>query len=220
MPIAPQILLFILLLIPASWKKIGERNRALKEATAAYVGTDFEESVRRHLVLINDFQLGEPEVKFNLGLSYQNNGQEEDALKTYSELSLSRNKTIASFSANQAGVLEGRESNYKEALTYFKTALLKNPENEAARYNYELLSRWLAENEEEEKQQQDQEDQEKLEPSNYAKRMKAQADSFVDQFRFGEALQTMKKALEIDETVRYYEGFINNLNDINEIDGN
>ncbi|WP_209330809.1 hypothetical protein [Lunatimonas salinarum] len=212
------ILLAILLLIPASWNKIRERNHALDEAEAAYMSTDFEESVRRHLALISDQQITDPQVKFNLALSYQNNGQEEEALKTYSEISGSQQLQIASLGANQAGVLEGRESNYKEALAYFKTALLKNPDNEVARYNFELLSRWLEENEEEEKEQQDQEEEEKLEPSNYAKRMKAQADAFLDQFRFKEALETMQKALEIDETVRYYEGYMNNLNDINEID--
>lgn len=219
MPIALPILLFILLLIPASWKKIGDQNRALKEATNAYQSTDFEASVRQHLVLINEYQLTDPKIKFNLALSYQNNGQEEEAFKTYGELSISKDATIASFAANQAGVLRGRESNYKEAISFFKTALLKNPENEVARYNFELLSRWLAENEEEEQEQQDEENKDKPEPSNYAKRMKAQADSFVDQFRFKDALQTMQKALEIDETVQYYEGFIKNLNDINEIDG-
>jgi len=220
MTLTIRMLLFTFLLIPSSWKKIGERNRALEAAERAYTSTDFEESVRRHLALISEQQLSDPQVKFNLALSYQNNGQEEEALKTYSEISLSRQSVIASFGANQAGVLEGRESNYKEALSYFKTALLKNPDNEVARYNYELLSRWLEENEEEEKEQQDQENEEKLEPSNYAKRMKAQADSFLDQFRFKEALETMQKAMEIDETVRYYQGYINNLNDINEIDEN
>ncbi|MCC5937957.1 MAG: hypothetical protein JJU34_11815 [Lunatimonas sp.] len=220
MTLTIRMLLFTFLLIPSSWKKIGERNRALEAAEQAYTSTDFEESVRRHLALISEQQLSDPQVKFNLALSYQNNGQEEEALKTYSEISLSRQSVIASFGANQAGVLEGRESNYKEALAYFKTALLKNPYNEVARYNYELLSRWLEENEEEEKEQQDQENEEKLEPSNYAKRMKAQADSFLDQFRFKEALETMQKAMEIDETVRYYQGYINNLNDINEIDEN
>lgn len=214
-----RVLLFTLLLIPASWKKIGERNRAIVEASEAYASTDFEESVRQHLNLISFHELTGPDVRFNLALSYQYNGQEEDAIKSYTELVSSSNRTLASFAANQIGVLEGRESNYKEALAYFKTSLIKDPTNEMARYNYELLSRWLEENEDE-KDKEQQEDQDKMEPSNYAKRMKAQADGLVDQFRFGEALELMQKALEIDETVSYYQGFMNNLNDIKEIDEN
>ncbi len=50
--------------------------------------------------------------------------------------------------------------------------------------------------------------------------MKAEADIMVDQFRFDEALDIMTKALEIDETVSYYEEFITNLGEINQINEN
>ncbi|WP_158859914.1 tetratricopeptide repeat protein [Lunatibacter salilacus] len=213
-----RTLVVVFLLIPTSWKKIGAKNSAIYEAEQAYIATDFEQSVRQHLGLIADHELRTPEVKFNLALSYQNNGQEEEAKKTYEEVIRSENKTLASFSANQVGVLEGRENNHKDALAYFKSALIQNPDNEMARYNYELLSRWLEENEEEkDKEEKDQEDQDKIEPSNYAKRMKAKADEFVDQYRFDEALETMQRALEIDETVAYYQNFIQYLSDVKEI---
>jgi tetratricopeptide (TPR) repeat protein len=213
-----RMLWVILLLVPSSWKKIGEKNKAIYEAEQAYITTDFEQSVRQHLGLIAEHDIRSPEVKFNLALSYQYNGQEEEAKKTYEKVLRSGNKTLGSFAANQIGVLEGRENNHKDALAYFKAALIQNPDNDIARYNYELLSRWLEENEEDQdKEERDQEDQEKLEPSNYAKRMKAQADGFVDQYRFDEALNTMQRALEIDETVAYYQNFIQYLSDVKEI---
>ncbi len=218
MMLPARTLLVVFLLVPTSWKKIGKKNKAILQAEQAYIATDFEQSVRQHLALISEYEISTPEVKFNLALSYQNNGQEEEAKKTYEEVLLSGNKTIASFAANQMGVLEGRENNLKDALAHFKSALIQNPDNEAARYNYELLSRWLEENEEDkDKEEKDQEDQDKLEPSNYAKRMKAQADGFVDQYRFEEALETMQRALEIDETVAYYQNFIQYLTDVQEI---
>ncbi|HSI74720.1 MAG TPA: tetratricopeptide repeat protein [Lunatimonas sp.] len=213
-----RTLMVVFLLIPTSWKKIGAKNSAIYDAEQAYVATDFEQSVRQHLSLMADHDLRTPEVKFNLALSYQNNGQEDEAKKTYEEVIRSGNKTLASFAANQVGVLEGRESNHKDALAYFKSALIQNPDNEMARYNYELLSRWLEENEEDkDKEEKDQEDQDKIEPSNYAKRMKAQADEYVDQYRFDEALETMQRALEIDETVAHYQNFIQYLSDVKEI---
>ncbi len=213
-----RMLLSILLLLPASWTRIADRNNAIEQAERYYAETTFEDAVRQHLLLISDYGLNSEEVRFDLALSYQNNGQEADAQKTYTALLSSSHKTLPSFAANQIGVLQGREEKFQEALESFKTALLKNPQNEYARYNYELLSRWL-EDRDEDQDQEKSENEDQMQPSNYAKRMKAQADALVDQFQFGQALDVMNKALEIDETVSYYEEFIKNLSEITEIDG-
>ncbi|AGA79915.1 hypothetical protein [Echinicola vietnamensis] len=213
-----KILLATLLLIPASWSKISEKNAAIDLAAEKYKVAEYEESVRQHLALLNEHGITAPEANFDLALSYQFNGQEEEAKKKYLEMTGAAKHHIASAAANQNGVLLGRDKKYEEALAAFKTALIKDPTNETARYNYELLARWLDKNQD----QQDQENQDdnKQEPSNYAKRMKAEADKLVDQFKFQEALDVMAKALEIDETVSHYQEFIKNLGDINEINAN
>ncbi|QDH80724.1 hypothetical protein FKX85_17435 [Echinicola soli] len=213
-----KILLATLLLIPSSWSKISEKNAAIDLAAEKYAKAEYEESVRQHLALLNEHDITSSEVNFDLALSYQLNGQEEDAKKKYLELSGAPKANIASSASNQNGVLLGREKKYEEALTAFKTALIKDPTNEIARYNYELLARWLDKNQDQ--QEQENQDDNKQEPSNYAKRMKAEADKLVEQFKFKEALDVMSKALEIDETVSHYQEFIKNLGDINEINEN
>src|SRR5690554_4474541 len=125
-----RILFSVFLLLPASWMQIGERNTAIEQAERYYAETKFEDAVRQHLLLISQFELNSEEVRFNLALSYQNNGQEADAEKTYTALISSPHQILPSFAANQVGVLHGREEKYQEALASFKTALLKNPENE------------------------------------------------------------------------------------------
>jgi len=214
---ASKYILWVLLLLPSDWEKIAITNEAIATAERSFKEADYENSVRNHLKLIDELGLTAPEIKFNLALSYQNNGQEEDAKKTYEVLSSRSNTEISSFAANQQGVMLGNEKKYKEALAYFKTALLNEPGNEKARYNYELLSRWLDGNEENQENEQDQEQEDKPEPSNYAKRMKAEADELVDRYLFDEALNTMNRALEIDETVASYQQFIDHLKEINEI---
>ncbi len=219
MTIVIRSIFLLLLIIPASWKEIGERNRALATAARAFKTADYEESVRQHLALSSEHGINEPALRFNLALSYQNNGQEEEAGKNYETLINTSDRKIASYAANQRGVLIGRDKEYREALNFFKTALIRNPDNEVARYNFELLSRWLEQNEDEQDQEDNQDqDPDQIQPSNYAKRMKAQADALVDQFRFGQALDVMNRALEIDETVAYYQNFMNYLNDVTEID--
>jgi len=216
-----SIIFLLLMFIPASWQRIAQKNRAIDRAEKAYKASDFENSIRNHLALMTDHDLRTPEVNFNLGLSYQLNGQEAEAQRTYTELVNSPNIRIGSYAANQNGTISAREDKYEEALQSFRRALIKNPDNEVARYNYEMLARWLEKNKDQQDQdQQDEEGDDQLQPSNYAKRMKAQADQMVDQFNFGEALNIMNRALEIDETVAYYQEFINNLIDVNEISSN
>ncbi len=215
-----RMLLWVFLIIPGDWKKISITNEALASAEKSFKEADYENSVRNHLSLLEDHGLDHPEVRFNLALSYHNNGQEEDAKKTYEPLISVDANNIPSFAANQQGVLLGNEKKYQEALSYFKTALLKDPENEQARYNYEVLARWLEGNEENQENEEDREEEDQIQPSNYAKRMKAQADEMVDRFQFGEASEIMDRALEIDETVAHYQKFMDHLNEINEINEN
>ena len=85
MMLIPRILLFILMFLPVSWTRIAERNEAIEQAERYYAETKFEDAVRQHLLLISDYELNSEEVRFNLALSYQNNGQEADAEKTYKQ---------------------------------------------------------------------------------------------------------------------------------------
>ena len=84
--------------------------------------------------------------------------------------------------------------------------------NEEARYNFELLARWLKRDEERKKQKEN-----TPEPSEFAKRKKAEADRLVEQFKFQEALTLLEAALAQDETVGAYQEFITSLKDVVEI---
>ncbi|WP_157231610.1 hypothetical protein [Cecembia lonarensis] len=151
-----RLIFSLLLLIPASWTDIGKKNRAIKEAARSYAETDYEQSVERHLALSTDFGINTPTSNFNLALSYHYNGQLEEAQRTYQQLQSTDNKLIASFAANQNGILLAQQNQFEEALSAFKFSLIKDPTNEQARYNYELLSRWLEENPDRQEQQDDQ----------------------------------------------------------------
>jgi hypothetical protein len=151
-----RTLFAFLLMIPASWTDIGKKNSAIKEAFRSYAEANYEKSVEDHLALANDFDIRTPNASFNLALSFHYNGQVEEAQRTYQSLQSSTNKAIASFAANQNGILLAEQSQYQEALAAFKFALIKRPENEEARYNFELLSKWLEENQDRQQEQDDQ----------------------------------------------------------------
>ena len=153
-----KIILTLLLLVPSTWTDIGKKNRAIREAARSYAETDYESSVQHHLRLSTDFGISTAASNFNLALSYHYNGQLEEAQRTYQSLLSAGDKKIASFASNQNGILLGQQNKYEEALAAFKFALIKDPTNENARYNYELLSRWLEENPDRQEQQDDQGD--------------------------------------------------------------
>lgn len=203
----------VFLLIPASWTRVSRLNLAIDTASDSYAQAKYEESVKNHLFLVEEFQYSSAELDFNLGLSYHHSEKPDEAAGYYDKTSVTPNKLLSSFAYNQGGVIIGDKKEYEAALNKFQSALIKDPLNEVARYNYEMLARWL----QRDKERKDKE-QNKPEPSEFAKRKKAEADRLVEQFRFMDALNLMNEALQQDETVAAYQEFITSLTEVVEID--
>lgn len=202
----------LFLIIPSSWTRVSRLNSAIEKAETSYAEAKYSESAEDHLVLVNDFQLKSSSLDFDLALSHHYAEKLEEAAAYYDQATQSLDRVLASFAYNQGGVLLGNKKEYQAALSKFQSALIKDPGNEQARYNFELLARWLKRDEERKEKEQN-----KPEPSEFAKRKKAEADRLVEQFRFADALKVMNDALAQDETVAAYQDFINSLKDVVEI---
>lgn len=186
MHLAIRILTLFILMIPSSLTEVSKRNKAIKTAAKDYASTEYEASVASHMVLISDYELNTPNVNYNLALSYHYNGQLEEAQRTYSGLLTSSDKNLASFAYNQSGVILGDEKKYEEALESFKMALIKNHLNESARYNYELLSRWLEENPDQKDQNKEGEDGEDQQDEEQKDQQEQDQDKKSDESKDGE----------------------------------
>jgi tetratricopeptide (TPR) repeat protein len=208
-----KLTLTLFLLIPASWTRVSRLNTAIDQAENAYLKTEYQASIVKHQVLIDEFQYNSPALEFDIGLSNQFAEKVDEAAGYFDKASISSDKPLASFAFNQGGVLVGNKKEYEAALSKFKSALIKDPSNEVARHNFELLSRWM--NRDEDRKN---ENDKKPDPSDFAKRQKAEADRMVEQFRFKDALSLMNAALQQDETVAAYQDFITSLTDITAID--
>ena len=210
-----KMLFFVFLFLPASWTRVSRLNDAIDTAAQRYAETQYAESIKAHRLLLDEFQLASSGLDFDLGLSYQYGEQPEEALSFYDKAAQTSDKTLASFAYNQSGVLIGNKKEYQAALSKFQTALIKDPSNEVARYNYELLARWMKRDEERKKQNEN-----TPEPSEFAQQKKAAADRLVEQFKFKEALTLMEDALGHDPTVAAYAEFVQTLKDVVEINEN
>jgi tetratricopeptide (TPR) repeat protein len=210
-----KALFLIFLFLPASWTRVSRLNEAIDNAAQRYAETKYAESIKAHRLLLDEFQLASSALDFDLGLSYHYGEQREEALSFYDKAGQASDKILASFAYNQSGVIIGNKKEYQAALSKFQTALIKDPTNEVARYNYELLARWMKREEERKKQNEN-----TPEPSEFAKQKKAEADRLVEQFKFKEALSLMEEALGQDPTVAAYAEFVQTLKDVVEINEN
>lgn len=148
----------------------------------------------------------------NLGnaLAIQNNNKE--ALSQY-ELALKGAKTKKEKAAtyHNIGNVHLQEKNFEKAIEAYKSSLRANPLDDETRYNLAFAQKML------QKQKEEQEKNKQEPPSAYAKRMKKKADALVSKFKFEEASDLMKEALEKDITVSNYKDFMKKLDDVIEI---
>lgn len=112
------------------------------------------------------------------------------AIDKYTELTEASKKHLASNAYNQLGVIsvkKGEQSQKEQkafmesALSQFKQALIKNSQNDNARYNYELLKKYLKQQEEQEQDDQNQDEKEKNEDQKDQEQQKDKEQQEQDQ---------------------------------------
>lgn len=129
--------------------KIAKINRLKEEAEAAYKSGQYNVAINRYEQLV-DMGVNDEPVLLNLAHAYFMN-KDTTAINAYSKLMLSKDNHIKSVAYQQMGVIKANGKKYEEALKFFKESLKAEPNNEEARYNYELTKKLL---EQQRKQQQ------------------------------------------------------------------
>ncbi len=141
--------------------KIGKINSAKAEAKKAFLEGKFKVAIEKYKYLIDSLGVNEEEVKANLASAYFQANDTANAVNTYQQLAQSNNKKINSVANQQLGVMANNTEKLEEALQHFKQALKASPENEDARYNYEVVKKKLEEKKKQQQENKDQKDQDK-----------------------------------------------------------
>lgn len=156
-----KIFLTILLLTGGGEFKgdVSEFNQIKREAEFAYNNEDYSRAVEKYRYLIDSLNYQDDNATLNLAHAHYKMDEIDQAKAIYNQLSTSTDREVRSIANQQLGVFESRGQNLENALNYFKKSLLANPENEDARYNYELVKKKLDEqNQKNQENQQDKED--------------------------------------------------------------
>ncbi len=125
---------------------IRDRNVAVADATAAYrQGNAARAAQAFELALWAQHQRSpDPRLVLNLAHAQVRAGRPEVARTTYSRLLTGTPAALSSVARQQLAVLTAQRGELAQALGLLRQALLLDPTNEAARYDYEVLSDYLA----------------------------------------------------------------------------
>ncbi len=122
-----------------SQNPISRNNQARQEAQVAYQAGHYRQALQLYAYLSRTTTTIDPAVRLNLGHTYFQLKQYRKAKPQYETLLLSDRPDLRTAAATQLGVMACLEGDSATALSLFRRALLENPDNEPARYNFELI---------------------------------------------------------------------------------
>jgi Ca-activated chloride channel homolog len=129
----------------SNFTQVADVNKLQAEAEFAYVLKKYSLSIAKYNELINTYHITDGRVRMNLAHSYYYLHDSVNAGFHYSKLSKSSDAKLNSVSNHQLGIIAASNKEYQSALRFFRAALKADPNNEAARYNYELIKKKLEE---------------------------------------------------------------------------
>ncbi len=193
----------------------GAGRAKVLEGNRAYAEEKFDEANDKY----RDAQVDNPEspiIHFNIGDALYQKRNYEEALKSYqSAVQKSNDPQLQAQGYYNLGNTLFRMDKLQESIAAYQQALKLNPNDEDAKFNLEYVRRKLKEN----AQKQPQEQNQKITPSEFAKKLKAQAEALVAQRSYKEAHELLQNGLKQDPTVAAFQDFIQRIKDVVDIGG-
>lgn len=153
---------------------------------------------------------GSVKANFNLGNAFYELKQFDKAITHFNKAAKSTDQKLTKAQAyHNLGNTFMQKKAYEKAVEAYKNALRNNPKDNETRYNFALAKKLL-----ENQQEKNQNPPDLPKPSDYAKEMKAKADSISEKGKFGDALKLMNQALTKDSTVMHFKTYMDKLNEI------
>ncbi|GAB3888557.1 tetratricopeptide repeat protein [Spirosoma agri] len=127
--------------VPQSLNQISRNNEVRKESEAAYNAGDYTRAMHLYANLSRITTSIDPGVRLNLGHTYFHLKRYGKARSQYEALLHSDRPDLRTVAATQLGVIACLQQDSTSALIFFEQALLEDPNNEPARYDFELIKK-------------------------------------------------------------------------------
>ncbi len=138
-----SMLLYLLLWIwdNRALDTVGKSNQDKSDAESAYLAGDYQQAAGLYRQIAYGSIFSDPASRLYLAHSYFKLDSMRLAREQYTWLLRASDPGISSEAYTQLAVLAGLEQDTTEALSQLKIALRLDPDNETARFDYELLKR-------------------------------------------------------------------------------
>ncbi len=137
------LLIFLVSLLTGGIKTITKVNQYAQDGAAAYQQKEYAKAITAYEYLLNNLELQDDQVRLNLAHTCFEAGLLDQAQQYYRLLADNPSEHMRAIAHLQLGHISATKKKYKQALSLFKNALIAEPGNEEARYNYELLKKYL-----------------------------------------------------------------------------
>jgi len=216
-----QMLLLIILFFMQSLSAQGIRKK-IEKGNENYAKEQFEQALTDYKDALLDDPLNETAL-FNQGDALYKLKKYEEAVEAYQKDVSSEDLDLCSKAFYNIGNTYFQMDKLQESIQSYIKSLELNPNDTDAKYNLELARAKLKENADKQQQQKknDNQDkkQEKIDPSEFAKKLKREADRLVKLRRYADAYSLLENGMKQDQTVKAYQDFISRLQEITGIGG-
>ena len=139
-------LLLILSLLGDGLKKASRINNSVEEANTFYRAGHYQKAISIYKYLADSLGVKDEQLSLNLAHAQYLATDINKAKKTYLQLVKSKDRNRQSVAFTQLGLIYFKQNNPERALYTLKKALIQNPLNDIARYNFELIQKYLETN--------------------------------------------------------------------------
>ena len=116
----------------------------LEKAGLEYDAGEFQESIRTYQQALKKYPDHSEQIHYNMGLCFLALDSTQQALAHFYLAGHPAQPLLRSQAHNQIGLLHTQAKDYPKAMQAFLSALKSDPENAEAAFNYELLTRLMA----------------------------------------------------------------------------
>ena len=140
---------------------ISKINKLTKNAEKAFKEKNYKVAINDYNILIDSFNISNEKIHLNLAHSYLLSNDTLKAIENYNMASITNNNKIKSIAYQQLGNINESKNKLKNATEFYKKSILSNNSNFDSKYNYELVTKKLKEQEKKKEDNKEQENKEK-----------------------------------------------------------
>ena len=154
------ILIFLIISNNILENDISKINKLTKNAEKAFKEKNYKIAINDYNTLIDSFNISNEKIHLNLAHSYLLSNDTLKAIENYNMASVTNDNKIKSIAYQQLGNINESKNKLKNAAEFYKKSILSNNSNLDSKYNYELVTKKLKEQEKKKQENKNQQNKE------------------------------------------------------------